>query len=77
MAFFVTIVTDNLAGVAVVGAVFLLFTFVSVGGIDPNARCAAFSGTTIPFISAMVLLLLFPKLLGGLSTPIALRSWEF
>ena len=74
MAFFVIIVTDNLAGVAAFGAVPLLFTVVGVGGIDPSSRCEAFSGTTISFISAIVLLLLFSKLLGSLSAIRALSE---
>ena len=75
MAFFVTIVTDNLAEVAAIGAVPLLLTVVGVGGIDPNGRCGAFLGTTVPFILAIVLLLLFSSFLGGLSAIRALRSW--
>ena len=74
MAYFLTIVTNNLAWVTMVGAILLLFTVVGVGGIDPNGRCGAFSGTTILFILAIVLLLLLPKLLGGLSAIRALRS---
>ena len=75
MAFFVTIVIDDLAEVAAIGAVFLLFTIVNVGGIDPSGRYGAFSGTTISFILAIVLLLLFSSLLGGLSVIGALTSW--
>ena len=62
MAFFITIVTDNLAGVAAVEASPLLFTIVGVGGIDPSGRCGAFLGTTIPSISAIALLLLLLSL---------------
>ena len=75
MAFFVTIVTDNFARVAAIGAVLLLLTVVSVGDIDPSGRYGAFSSTTVPFILAIVLLLLLPSLLGGLSAIRALRSW--
>ena len=75
MAFFVTIVTDNLAGVKAVGVVFLLFTVVGVGGIDPSGRYGAFLGTTIPFILAIVLLLLLPSFFEGLSAIKALKSW--
>ena len=75
MTFFIIIVTDNLANVAAVGAVFLLLTIVSIGDIDPSGRCGAFFGTTIAFISAIVLLLLLTKLLGGLSAIRALKSW--
>ena len=76
MAFFVTIVTNNLAGVAAVGTVLLLLTVVGIGSIDPSGRCGAFSGTTIPFISAIVLLLLLLSLLKGLSAIRALKSWR-
>ena len=75
MAFFVTIVTDNLTRVAAVGAAPLFLTVVGVSGIDSNSRCGAFSGTTILFILVIVLLLLFPSLFGGLSAIGALRSW--
>ena len=74
MAFFVTIVTDDLAGVAAVEAVPLLLTVVGISSIDPSGQYGAFSGTTVPFISAIVLLLLLPSLLGGLSAIRALRS---
>ena len=77
MFFFVTIITDDLAGVAAVGAVLLFLTVVGISGIHPSSQCGAFSGTTIPFISAIVLLLLFPKLLVGVSAIGALRSWHF
>ena len=76
MAFFVIIVTDNLAGVAAVKPVPLFLTVVGVGGIEPSGRYEAFSGMTIPFILAIVLLLLLPSLLGGLSAIRALRSWS-
>ena len=75
MAFFVIIVIDDLAGVAAVGAVSLLLTVVGVGDIDPNGWCGAFLGTTIPFILAIVFLLLLLSLLGGLSDIRALKSW--
>ena len=75
MAFFVTIVTDNLAGVLAVEAILLLFIVVGVGGINPNGQYGDFLGMTIPSILAIVLFLLFPSLLGGLSTIEALKSW--
>ena len=75
MVFFVTIITDDLTGVAAVGAVPLLFTFVGVGGIDPSGQCEAFSSTTIPLISAIVLFLLLSSLFRGLSAIKALKSW--
>ena len=75
MAFFVTIVTDNFARIAAVEAVLLLLTVVDIGNIDPSGRCRAFSCITIPFILAIVLLLLVSSLLGGLSAIKALKSW--
>ena len=75
MAFFITIITDNFAGVAAVGAVFFLFTVVGVGGIDSSGQCGAFLGTTIFSILAIVLFLLFLSLFEGLS--VLLRSWFF
>ena len=75
MAFFIIIVIDDFAWVATVGAVLLLLTFVGVGGIDPRGRYGAFLGMTIPFILAIVLLLLLPSFLGVLTAFRALRSW--
>ena len=76
MAFFVRIVIDDLARVAAVGAVFFLLTVVGVCGIDPNGQCKVFLSITIPFILAIVLLLLLLSLLRGLSAIRAPRSWS-
>ena len=73
MAFFVTIITNNLAGAAAVGAVLLFLTVIGIGAINSSGQCRAFSGMTISFILAIVLLFLLPSLLEGLS--VLLKSW--
>ena len=62
IAFFVTIVTDDLAGVAAIRALFLFFTVVGLSGINFSGQYGTFLGTTIFSALAIILFLLFPSL---------------
>ena len=62
MAFFIIIVTDDLAEIVAIRAVFLLFTIAGIGGIDSNDWCGAFVGITISSIFSTLSIQAFSKI---------------